>query len=285
MYILEVPYFSLKKTFESGQNLRWIRVNDNKYIVINGDKALKVEQSKDRIIFDCTEDEVLNSWWEYFDLALDYSKIYYKIRAVDDDFKVIANRAKGVHLIKQNLFETFVSAFFDPEVALDCVDEIARRTGVKHSQSMKEMGIVVWYEFPSPTTLIRKQNCLNGVNLFGKNENIIKLAELFADGWLDEELMRGMECDDVLEYLDSFEMFSDAEKYTVCVRSLGFKDIMFNDSEFEQAIKSLGFDFDSFCEWYLSEDKFLANNASILRYFLLYHYRNKISKITPEMML
>lgn len=286
MYVLEIPYFSLKKTFESGQDLRWIKVTDDKYIVINGGDVLKVEQSKDRIIFDCTEAEVLNKWWGYFDLAVDYDRIYYKIRAVDNDFKVIANRAKGVHVIKQNLFEAFVSAFFgDAERVLDYMNEIAKRTGVKHSQSMREMGMVVWYEFPAPITLIKKQNCLNGINLLGKKENILKLAELFVEGWFDEDILVGMGYDEIVEYLSSFGLFSQDEINLVCAKSFGFKNIFFNDVSIRQALEELGFDYDGFCEWYLDDDQSLRENANVLRYFLLYNCRNKIAKIMPEMLV
>ena len=42
MYVLEIPCFDLKTIYLSKQSPRWIRVNDNKYIVLHKNKAVKI---------------------------------------------------------------------------------------------------------------------------------------------------------------------------------------------------------------------------------------------------
>ena len=46
MYVIECPHLSLDKIFASGQVPRWRRMSDGKYLVTDGEQAVKVVQSR-----------------------------------------------------------------------------------------------------------------------------------------------------------------------------------------------------------------------------------------------
>ena len=80
MFVIEVPYFNLDQIYASGQCPRWIKLKESKYVIPFRDKALKIEQQRDkydwtryRLIMSCTEDDFYNVWFNYLDLAMEFT--------------------------------------------------------------------------------------------------------------------------------------------------------------------------------------------------------------------
>ena len=163
MFIIQIPYLSLDQTFKSGQHLRWIKINDDKFIIINGSKIVKVSQNRDRFCFDCTEAEFYDTWYDYFDIGTDYLLYNYRINNVDEDFVIeSSNRGKGIRIIKQNIFEVTVASvidyLFDGDTKrVDCaINNICFYCGKKHSNSIRDAGKIIWNEFPSVEQVLNK---------------------------------------------------------------------------------------------------------------------------------
>ena len=163
MFIIQIPYLSLDQTFKSGQHLRWIKINDDKFIIINGSKIVKVSQNRDRFCFDCTEAEFYDTWYDYFDIGTDYLLYNYRINKIDEDFvKQSSNRGRGIRIIKQNIFEVTVASIldylFDGDASLvdTTIDTLCNMCGKKYKNSIREVGKIVWYEFPSVEQVLNK---------------------------------------------------------------------------------------------------------------------------------
>lgn len=153
MFSIELLGFDLDKTFESGQYLRWRKIKENKYLVLNGSKSLVIEQKNNRLILNCTEEDFYNIWVEYFDLFCDYPKELSKIRALNEDIKKIINKGFGIHQIHQNHFEALIT-----EKLIDMVgskevmkykEEIAKAYGKRKNQANIDVGKFRWYTFPT----------------------------------------------------------------------------------------------------------------------------------------
>ena len=163
MFIIQIPYLSLDQTFKSGQHLRWIKINDDKFIIINGSKIVKVSQNRDRFCFDCTEAEFYDTWYDYFDIGTDYLLYNYRINNVDEDFVIeSSNRGKGIRIIKQNIFEVTVASIldylFDGNASLvdTTVDILCNICGKRHKNSIRDAGKIIWNEFPSVEQVLNK---------------------------------------------------------------------------------------------------------------------------------
>lgn len=281
MYVLEIPCFDLKSIFLSKQPLRWIKVTDAKYIVFHKDKALKIEQNKQRIIFDCTEDEVLNFWWNYFDLSIDYNDLFYKIRSISDELKIIANRSKGIHILQQDVFEMMIYSILKRtgnESVL--MQEIAKRVGIKHGKSMKEMGMVTWYEFPSSDRMLKKWNCLKGLELGDLSKKIFEISELVSDGWLDINALVEFERSRAFDYLKSFDDFFNEEEISfICLYALHQIDKFPLDKNALNALEKFGMSFDDFYGWYIDGNHEINMTKGLLRQYLIYTQFNEPKRV------
>lgn len=280
MYVLEIPCFSLDQMYRSNQVNRWIKVNDKKYIIPFEGNILKIEQQKDRVIFDCTEDEALGIWYDYFDLGKDYLDSYYALKAIDDDTKIVANRAKGVRILKQGLFETILSCLLhDLDYKAELIDEIARRTGVKHGKSMKEMGIVEWYEFPTPQMLLKKWSFLRDCNFSGREEKVRNVVELIAEGWFDfDELVFGGK-----EYILEFDEFDETTASLVCLYGLhDLREFPLDDIGLK-ILDKYGLTYDEFYAWFVEGNERIENNLGLLRQYMIYNDINEIPRVEPWM--
>ena len=171
MFVIEVPYFNLDQIYASGQCPRWIKLKESKYIIPFKDKALKIEQQRNkydwtrhRLIMNCTEDDFYNIWFNYLDLRMDCLDENSKIKRLGGKFKVIANRGNGIHILHQDYFEAYVLAklitYVGYEKAAVAMNHIAKVCGVKHNQSMREAGRIIWYEWPTPEMILKQHHKL-----------------------------------------------------------------------------------------------------------------------------
>ena len=117
MFVIEVQYFNLDQIYASGQCPRWIKLKESKYVIPFRDKALKIEQQRDkydwaryRLIMSCTEDDFCNAWFNYLDLRMDCLDENSKVKRLGGKFKVPANRGNGIHILHQDYFEAYVLA-------------------------------------------------------------------------------------------------------------------------------------------------------------------------------
>lgn len=160
MFVIDVPYFNLDQIYNSMQCPRWIKLKEMKYVIPFRDKALKIEQVKERLIMSCTEEDFYNIWFKYFDLQTDYMDENYKVKKAHKKFKVPANRGNGIHILNQDMFETYVFCKLIHKLgwenACETINQIAASYGIGHEQSMREAGQVTWYEFPTPESLLEK---------------------------------------------------------------------------------------------------------------------------------
>lgn len=275
MYVLEVPYFDLEEIYKSGQAFRWIKLNDKKYIIPLRDKALKVEQQRQRIIFDCTEEAFFERWWDYFDFEVDYQALNNAIKFCDESFKIPANRAKGVHILKQDLFEVIISCCLETVSSIQKTEQmvkgIARKIGVKHKQSMKEAGQVVWYEFPTPEIFLQKQNLLTTQEVGYKKETLLGLCELILTGWLDFEFLRSLSYEEAKSYLMEFNGIEPKAADSICLYGLHHLQAFPVDIHIEQIARRSKMTSDEYLEWFVGNNKRVNENRGVLRQYLWYN--------------
>ena len=282
MYVLEVPYMNLDQIYASGQVFRWIRLRESKYVVPLRDKALKVEQQKNRIMFDCTEDAFFEIWWNYFDLQTDYSIPFYAIRRTSDDNKIAANRAKGIHILNQDLFEVIIACCLGLPFSNETVEiqrqrmfEISKRIGTKHKQAMREDGQFVWYEFPTPKKLLENIDDISDV--LGKNYDLIfDLCDSIECGWFDIDILKDLSTSDAKEYLQQFGI-NKQKSNAICLYGLHKLDSFPVDRCIKTIIKDNDMNLKEYYNEFISGDQIVDDNKGILRMYLWY------DKLNPPM--
>lgn len=252
MFIIEVPNFNLNHIYDSGQVPRWIKIKDSNYIVLFKDKALKIGQKKNRLVLNCSEEEFYDIWFNYFDLKVDYLDENSKVKRLGGKFKIPSIRGNGIHLVKQEFFESYVFCklvgFVGYKKASELMNRIARDYGIKHKQSMKEAGKVTWFEWPSPEMMLEKLNKkktgLDKVDRFLKKLCNAIVEEEFAYTHSDNELFRLFGKHDMTAFpLEGIE---------------------------EVLSKNFNCEPDEFAEWYLDG----VENKGLVYLYILHHIKN-----------
>jgi len=103
--------FDIRGTFESGQCIRWKKVEDGKYYGIVKGRAVNVslfENGRDLVIENATLEDFRDIWFDYFDLGTNYAPIIKEVEK--DDFMQSAIRfSGGARMLVQDFEETLYS--------------------------------------------------------------------------------------------------------------------------------------------------------------------------------
>lgn len=273
MFVIEVPYFNLNKTYQSGQHLRWIKLRDSKYVIPHKDKALKVEQQKDRLIMSCNNEDFYNIWFDYFDLKTDYMQINFAMKKIDE-LKAISVRGKGIHIINKDPFEAIVielllkdkNEFSVPRILSDFSESF----GIYHKQSMREAGKVSWYEFPMPIDILENQDNFTKYTKHAKM-GILTLCENIEEGlWNPWNDFSGNVKDFIKIYKKVPGMTPDLIRRILLY---GYHQTQYIPKDIESVFeKNFECDSDTFAEWNVEEDK--SNIKGLIYQNVKYDYLN-----------
>lgn len=280
MFVITVPYLDLDKIYESGQAIRWKKLKSKKYVIINGDKAVKVQQQKDRLLFSCSEEEFYSVWFKYFDMKTDYQDIGRRLRAASTELKICSVRAKGIRLIKTDLMESLFTALLigigvkNPFAKISLLSTLC---GEEHHQSMREDGIINWFAFPCPESILEIKDKLKSqydINFDYKVNKLIEFCDYIVEGWLNPEML--LECntiDDVKECLEEYEWFTEESIRYLCLHSsLDIKADPTIDEASKNALeKVVDADCDTFFEWYIED---IHGIVEYVLLYAIYNYNN-----------
>ena len=267
MFVIEIPYFNLDHIYYSGQAPRWIQLRStperSKYVIPHRDKALKIEQQRDRfdwtkfrLILSCTEDDFYNVWFDYLGLQMDCMDENNKVKRLGGKFKIPANRGHGIHILNQDPFEAYVLGKLVGYVGFNnaktAMNTIAQCCGVEHKQSMREAGRITWYEWPTPELIL---------------ENFDKLCQMGkVNAWLKKL------CEAIVN--DGFDITqSDNELF----RLFGMHDTtVFPLAGIEDTlVKNFGENPEEFADWYLTD----IENKGLVYMYIVHHIINKPQEV------
>lgn len=274
MFIIQIPYLDLNQTFKSGQHLRWKIVGENKFVIMNGSKIVKVSQNKDRFCFDCTEEDFYNIWYDYFDVGTDYLSYNYKIRSVDEGYiEESSNRGKGIRIIKQNIFEVTIASIFDffyngdTILVDDAIGLLCKVCGKKRKNTIREAGQLIWYEFPTPEQILNQANTLYRMSILSI-QNMSKLMDvckyISKNGYkkLPSYLRSVFHNDYVISNIKLYAL----HKLNYMPINDEIVDIFITEFDCNDA--------DDFFEWYISYDVNVERICGLLGRYLYYNKNN-----------
>ncbi len=108
------PDFDLDETLDCGQAFRWERTSDGAYCgamlyKAGLNKELTLYKDKDYLVLEnISENELLEVWFDYFDLGTDYGELK-RIYSEDETLAKACEYASGIRLLKQDAWEALVS--------------------------------------------------------------------------------------------------------------------------------------------------------------------------------
>ena len=188
--------FDIEQIANSGQCFRIKRETSNIWSVKAFGKKLHITKlGNDEYIFDCTEEEYSNVWYNYFDLETDYSIYKTIIKHSEDPYLISAiNYGCGIRILRQDLWETIISFIISQQNNIGRIKNIIERICLPFK------GV-----FPSPTLL--KDYTENDFKLLGvgyRAKYIVDIIRDVLDGTLNLNYIKMLSTKDALEYLQKF---------------------------------------------------------------------------------
>ena len=151
VYIKHIYAFDIVKTFECGQCFRFDKTEDGYRGVAKG-KLIDLCQKEDGVIISgITKREFEDTFFDYFDLARDYSEID-KTLSQDPVLSKIIPFGNGIRILKQDPFETLISFIISSTNNIPRIKKIIASLCENFGQR-KESDGVEYFDFPTPEKL------------------------------------------------------------------------------------------------------------------------------------
>ena len=184
--------FSPGKTFDCGQCFRWDAEDGGSFKGIVYGRALKLSRDENdpdvivvRGLDGCGIDGSFGRLLaEYFDLGSDYRAAREALSARDPVMKKAAEASSGIHILKQDFFETVISFIISANNNIPrikkCIGNICALYG---RPILSADGETAGFAFPEPSALAALDACglAQRARVGYRAEYIIKTAGMFAD--------------------------------------------------------------------------------------------------------
>ncbi|NMC56711.1 MAG: DNA glycosylase [Eubacteriaceae bacterium] len=158
---LQIDNFSLDNTFLNGQCFRWNKTSNNAYIGVVKDKVYEILKLDDSTYRVCNADEPERTFFEnYLDINNKYTQIEYYVYNYDDILKKSVTFGSGMHLLKQDVWETTISFILSIQKNIPAIKKTIEHLSMLYGKEIKYKGNI-YYTFPTSDVL--KDSCAEDV--------------------------------------------------------------------------------------------------------------------------
>ena len=196
--IQEITDFKLADTFECGQCFRFNPDGNGGYIGTAYKKTVRITQDGDTVtLHNTSEEDFENVWCKFLDLDRDYGAIKASLTKNHDEVMLSAlNYGGGIHILKQDLWETLVSFIISASNNIPRIKKIIEllctNFGASHSYEGK-----TYYSFPDAKTITSlKPEELDIIKAGFRTKYISAVARCVANGEFDLYALYDMETAD-----------------------------------------------------------------------------------------
>ncbi len=216
----------LKKIAESGQCFRFLEISEGVFRIPHKDSCLIIKE-KPPGVFDlsCEEEEFDALWKAYFDMDLSYSDVRHRIDKDKDPFLFeAAESQKGIRILQQDLFETFISFIISQNRNIPAIKNSIELLCEKCSAPSKDPLGNTYYPFPTAERIAALSlDDLTECRLGYRNTYIKRFAENVASGNIELDSFNNMSDDECLKELT--KIYGVGKKVASCVMLFGLHRI------------------------------------------------------------
>lgn len=184
--------FELKHIFDCGQCFRFNKVDENSYLGVAFQRALKISQTGSTVmLYDTSEQDFYDIWYDFFDFSQDYGKIK-KTLSSDPVLCEAVKYGEGIRILRQDLWETLISFIISASNNIPRIKGIIERFCENFGEKIHYMGNT-YYSFPSPSvTASLSREDLAVIRAGFRDKYIIDAAQKAASGALDLEYIKSL---------------------------------------------------------------------------------------------
>lgn len=180
-----VDSFDLAQTLDCGQSFRWVEQSDGSFSGVAYGKYVTVKLEDDVLyIYNANKLDFENIWYNYFDLALDYTKIREEIRKIHPILAQASNYAPGIRILRQEPFETLCTFIISQNNNIKRIKGIVQRLCESFGNEIEQNV----YDFPTAEHLAKLTiDDLAPLRAGFRNRYLIDAAQKVASGEVDLE--------------------------------------------------------------------------------------------------
>ncbi len=203
--------FDLRKTGDCGQAFRWNFNSDKEAYVRAGKRAATIrELTASKYEIDCLPED-RDFWIDYLDLSTSYKKIAAMVDREDKHLTECADRAKGIRILHQDLFEMLITFIISQRKSMPAirtsVERLCEACGDK--------------SFPDAIQIAGlSDEELKSCGLGYRAEYIRLASEKVASGELDLKSYESLNDDELKDKL--MEIRGVGEKVASCIMLFGY---------------------------------------------------------------
>ena len=150
--IVSTDHFEPKQIFTCGQCFRWYEQPDASFTGVAHGRVINVRKHSGSIILgNCSEDDFLNIWTDYFDLKRDYNTIQKRL-STDKVLKQAVLYGGGIRILRQEFFEALISFIISANNNIPRIQGIIERFSALYGTRITYNG-KDYYTFPAPEAL------------------------------------------------------------------------------------------------------------------------------------
>lgn len=181
--ILEnIADFELEHIFDCGQCFRFNKTGENTYTGVAGRHALKISQDGTTVtLYDTSERDFYDFWYDYFDLSRDYGKIKNTL-SKDPVMHEAIKYGEGIRILRQDLWETIISFIISASNNIPRIKGIIERFCQAFGEEIRYMGETL-YSFPTAENTAKLTAAdLSVIRAGFRDKYIINAAKEIAEG-------------------------------------------------------------------------------------------------------
>ena len=297
MFVIDVPYFSIRQTFFSKQSLLWSRYDRNadhtRYTIQHKDRLLGVAQRGNRLILNCDEDEFFDYWFAYFDLGTDYMQTNSKVGSLQSFIKDCSDYGSGVHVINSGAHEAILTTIllYQQYVseAKKLMAWLCENFGVERRKIVSGLGSIKYYTVPTPEQIKAKDWLIgetfyeidNPTNQDLQNMLTMDLLRMYIDdccnGLYNPESVKDFDDEKLLMDLRMWDWLpTEKERKRVMLYGFGRKSIFpMSDYVAKKIKKHTRIDADIYVDWYLGDSDY----KGFAYQYMMYKFINPIERL------
>lgn len=186
-----VTDLDLAQTLDCGQSFRWTEKDDGSFEGVAYGKYVSVKlEGTELYIYNTTESDFYNIWYNYFDFELDYGKIREEISKIHPVLNEAAKYAPGIRILRQEPFEALCTFIISQNNNIKRIKGIVQRLCESFGDKIAEGQ----FAFPSAEKIARlSPDDLAPLRAGFRNRYIIDAAQKVAAGEVDLELCRTLD--------------------------------------------------------------------------------------------
>ena len=209
--------FDLAETLDCGQAFRWKEDEYGGFDGIVEDKVCHIKKNENKYILEnCSENDFLNLWWDYFDLNTDYGQIK-KILSQNETMAKACKFSPGIRILRQKPWETLCSFIISQNNNIKRIKGIIERLCQTYGNEIEEG----FFTFPSADTLAALEpDDLSELRAGFRARYIIDAARKVSSGEVDLEKVAKLPTEEAAKEL--MKIIGVGQKVADCTLLFGF---------------------------------------------------------------